>query len=259
MGAHSDMTRDCERFAAWLDAYLDGELDPPDRAFMGGHAKSCEACARSLAEARGALALLQSAERVAPSDRLRAAIRVDVTRERDRRERRTRWFRTLAPVLAPACALALLFAMVHRDGQAPAPSREGTSVAMVEPSSGPTATPAPPSEDTAVASAASATAPASAPDAAAEAASAWSRPEASAERRTPATAPRATGPAPSPRTSPTRVQPPEPGPSYVTGRMVARAPAPKATPAPSAPRPVVASVPEPEAVYVATAETRYSL
>lgn len=56
------MTEPCEQFEPMLSAYLDDELDQPERAEVERHVAACPKCARELNELRG---LVSAAEELA--------------------------------------------------------------------------------------------------------------------------------------------------------------------------------------------------
>lgn len=56
------MTDSCEQIEPMLSAYLDDELDPPERAAVERHVAGCSRCARELDELRG---IVNAAEELA--------------------------------------------------------------------------------------------------------------------------------------------------------------------------------------------------
>ncbi|MGH2485528.1 MAG: zf-HC2 domain-containing protein, partial [Ktedonobacterales bacterium] len=64
----------CEQAEDILSAYLDNNIDPPQRSEFEGHLAGCAECSATLAEYRRFDAMLRAEPRVAPADSLRARI-----------------------------------------------------------------------------------------------------------------------------------------------------------------------------------------
>jgi len=99
---------ECQGFAALVDEYMDGELDPRLRAACEAHVASCPECGQWLARARRAQELLASGPRVEPGRGFRLALRGRLEVEQLRRRRRERVIRSAAAFLAPATVAALV-------------------------------------------------------------------------------------------------------------------------------------------------------
>ena len=98
----------CEKFAALLDPYIDGELSPEEAARVREHLAVCGRCREYVQAAlaiRDAFPAVEDVEVPAGfTDEVMAAVRMDKAR---RKRRRTRWSRRLLP-LAACCAIVVL-------------------------------------------------------------------------------------------------------------------------------------------------------
>jgi len=99
---------ECQGFAALVDEYMDGELDPRVRVACEAHVAACPECRRWLARARRAQELLASGPRVEPGRGFRLALRGRLEAERLGRSRRDWVVRSLAAILAPAAVAAVV-------------------------------------------------------------------------------------------------------------------------------------------------------
>ena len=238
-------TLSCERFIALVDAYLDGELSRAGEVAARAHVRECAGCAREMERAVAARGILRSMDAMRPSAALRAAVAAGVRAEQARRLWRSRWLRVLVPALGPAVVAAAAFALWSQTPQprtATPPPRVATSVApdtaVGHPGPGEPSVEVVTAPDGPTVAGASAT-PSPRPDS----------PHATMATR-PAARPRDSGPS----AVVAEVSGPRGGaPSYLTGRLETRSRT-------TSPMPVVTvQVPEPEAVFVASAEARYSL
>lgn len=129
MSKHEDREMDCERADAWLEALVDGEVDPVQRRRLQQHVERCRACAAELELAQRIRAGLRALPVLTCTDRVRPA-GGEVT------DGRTTPFRPVpsAPpirwrsVLALAAMLALILALPRllSDRSAEAPSTPGS-------------------------------------------------------------------------------------------------------------------------------------
>jgi hypothetical protein len=108
----------CREAQRRLPGYLDAALGPGDRARLGEHLESCDACRRQLESYRKLAVVLAGVEPSPPPPDLALRIRVEVSRERARREARRLWAGSwvrfenfLQPLAVPATG-GLLTAML---------------------------------------------------------------------------------------------------------------------------------------------------
>jgi anti-sigma factor RsiW len=99
----------CREAQRRLPGYLDAALGPGDRARLGEHLESCDACRLQLESYRKLAVVLAGVEPSPPPPDLALRIRVEVSRERARREARRLWAGTwvrfenfLQPLAVPA-------------------------------------------------------------------------------------------------------------------------------------------------------------
>jgi len=234
-----DATVGCERFRALLDSYLDGEISRAEESTARAHAHGCAACAREVERAIAARSLLRSVAAIGLSSGFRATVGARVRAEQGRRERRGRWLRVLVPALAPVAAAAIAFALWNPTSKLPgSPSTTGVATSAAPDAAAGHPTPEEPS-----------VAIATAPEVAAEPSRLAAKPHAAPTAR----------PVARPRVGASRAvvagapHPRDGAPSYLRSRGGAGS-------APVVAAPVVtAKIPEPDAVFVASAGTRYSL
>ena len=111
--------RPCDEYAALLDDYVDGELTPAEADRVRDHLTVCPGCRAYVDDALAIRAAFPDAEDPEVpegfAEGVSAAIRAGAA---PRRTRRTRWFRTAAP-LAACCALVILLSQLPglRDGE----------------------------------------------------------------------------------------------------------------------------------------------
>lgn len=112
---------DCPEFERSVDAYLDDEFEPPERAEAEAHLAGCAACARLASSQRSARAALKEALRAAMGPTARAGRAPAALRQRItvalERERRPLWRRIFSPfplAAAAAAAAAVLVVVATR-------------------------------------------------------------------------------------------------------------------------------------------------
>lgn len=231
----------CGRIEGLLDAYLDGDLSTADERAVRCHAHGCADCGREMDRAVACRNLLRSTEPIRTSPGFRGAVLAGVRAEQARRERRSRMFRILVPTLGPALAAALALGfLLPRSHDAPlTPTARTPIIAQVESEQPEVAVATSPEPNALQAEAAALPKPTTSPM------------EARLQSGKPRQEPAAIGQPPAVRSRPD-------GPSYLTAKLV-ESPAVAERPA-AAPEPVIlANVPEPEAVFVATSRSTYSL
>jgi anti-sigma factor RsiW len=105
------MTLACEHILPLLEAYHDGELDPPTRAQAEDHLASCESCAAELARIRAAAAPLRTLREVQPTSHQMAGFRIAVEEAADD-GRTLRTAQTLAVMAASILIVGLAWLRV---------------------------------------------------------------------------------------------------------------------------------------------------
>jgi len=111
--------RDCEGFLALVDEYVDGELEPRQRARVDGHLKLCHSCRSELGLARAARELLRGAERLEPSRAFVARVGHRIADEQRRLDRRRRMFRFLVPAMVPTLVALLVLVLPYLRSTSP--------------------------------------------------------------------------------------------------------------------------------------------
>jgi anti-sigma factor RsiW len=110
----------CQECEELLHPYLDGEMDPAQRAAVDEHMKGCADCRQSLEHLQMLRRALQMPElRYTASDTLRHRLQTQL-READARERRPAWPRWSAAIAASVLAVALVWNFAPHGGSAPA-------------------------------------------------------------------------------------------------------------------------------------------
>ena len=105
------MTFACEHILPLLDAYHDGELDPPARAQVEEHLAACEACAAELARIRAAAEPLRAMRELQPTPQQMTGFRAAVEEAADD-GRTMRTAQTLAVMAASVLIVGLAWLRV---------------------------------------------------------------------------------------------------------------------------------------------------
>jgi anti-sigma factor RsiW len=101
----------CEHILPLLDAYYDGELDPPARAQVEEHLRTCESCTAELSRIRAASASLRAMRDVEPTPQQMAGFRAAVEEAADD-GRTLRTAQTLAVMAASVLIVGLAWLRV---------------------------------------------------------------------------------------------------------------------------------------------------
>jgi anti-sigma factor RsiW len=110
----------CQECEELLHPYLDGEMDPTQRAAVDEHLKSCDDCRQSLEHLQMLQRALQMPElRYTASDTLRQRLQTKL-READARERRPAFPRLGVAAAAAVIAVALVWSFMPHGPSAPA-------------------------------------------------------------------------------------------------------------------------------------------
>lgn len=148
----------CDRIAAQLTAYLDGELDGQDGSVVRGHLRECAACRQAAADEAALRDGLRSLPPVDPPPSLWAGVQAQLAAAEVADAKRPAWRRALARwaptaprfaagALVAAAAIAVLWWRTHRTAEdAAAPD---TQIATPGPAPAPPPAPepiAPPSD-----------------------------------------------------------------------------------------------------------------